>query len=226
MGHTAHVDTFARDNLPPRDQWPELLFALRSKDERGSSVDEHQALFAARSGVAHAMVQLADEDNPNRDQDIGSPDDLREFGGGTYWVDLQPDPSGSYLVSSFAQVRGQEEAVEALLSPVGSDIYDHALFAGNVSGDPGYTMELGGSARQADEVRGDVYSGGDVDITGDATVDGDIRAGGSIEGGTGDEGGPWFRFVRGFRHAGASMAKLRPGWQGRRRDRRPKAWRR
>ena len=25
---TAHVDTFARDNLPPRDQWPELLFEL------------------------------------------------------------------------------------------------------------------------------------------------------------------------------------------------------
>ena len=29
-----------------------LSMALRSKDERGSSVDEHQALFAARSGVA------------------------------------------------------------------------------------------------------------------------------------------------------------------------------
>ena len=25
---SAHVDTFARDNLPPRDQWPELLFEL------------------------------------------------------------------------------------------------------------------------------------------------------------------------------------------------------
>ena len=28
MTYTAHVDTFARDNLPPRDQWPELLFLL------------------------------------------------------------------------------------------------------------------------------------------------------------------------------------------------------
>jgi 2-aminobenzoate-CoA ligase len=26
--YTAHVDTFARDNLPPRAQWPELLFEL------------------------------------------------------------------------------------------------------------------------------------------------------------------------------------------------------
>jgi 2-aminobenzoate-CoA ligase len=28
MGTTAHVDSFARDNLPPRAQWPELVFEL------------------------------------------------------------------------------------------------------------------------------------------------------------------------------------------------------
>jgi len=26
--HSAHVDTFAHDNLPPRDQWPDLIFTL------------------------------------------------------------------------------------------------------------------------------------------------------------------------------------------------------
>ena len=26
--YTAHVDTFARDNLPPRNQWPELIFEI------------------------------------------------------------------------------------------------------------------------------------------------------------------------------------------------------
>ena len=25
---TAHIDTFARDRLPPQDQWPELTFDL------------------------------------------------------------------------------------------------------------------------------------------------------------------------------------------------------
>jgi 2-aminobenzoate-CoA ligase len=25
LGPTAHVDSFARDNLPPFEQWPELL---------------------------------------------------------------------------------------------------------------------------------------------------------------------------------------------------------
>lgn len=28
MSYTAHVDTFARDNLPPRDQWPEMIFEI------------------------------------------------------------------------------------------------------------------------------------------------------------------------------------------------------
>ena len=26
MAHSAHVDTFARDHLPPADEWPEFLF--------------------------------------------------------------------------------------------------------------------------------------------------------------------------------------------------------
>ena len=28
MNNTAHIDTFARDHLPPRDQWPDLVFDL------------------------------------------------------------------------------------------------------------------------------------------------------------------------------------------------------
>lgn len=28
MTHSAHLDTFARDHLPPREQWPELIFDL------------------------------------------------------------------------------------------------------------------------------------------------------------------------------------------------------
>jgi 2-aminobenzoate-CoA ligase len=27
-GYTAHIDAFARDNLPPRDEWPELVFDI------------------------------------------------------------------------------------------------------------------------------------------------------------------------------------------------------
>ena len=28
MHSSAHIDTFSRDNLPPREQWPDLLFTL------------------------------------------------------------------------------------------------------------------------------------------------------------------------------------------------------
>jgi 2-aminobenzoate-CoA ligase len=31
-GYTAHIDRFARDNLPPRDQWPEFRFDLAGLD--------------------------------------------------------------------------------------------------------------------------------------------------------------------------------------------------
>ena len=29
MSYASHVDTFARDNLPPRELWPELVFELQ-----------------------------------------------------------------------------------------------------------------------------------------------------------------------------------------------------
>ena len=28
MAHSAHIDTFARDHLPPREQWPEFIYDL------------------------------------------------------------------------------------------------------------------------------------------------------------------------------------------------------
>ena len=28
MSYTSHVDTFTRDNLPPRELWPEFIFEL------------------------------------------------------------------------------------------------------------------------------------------------------------------------------------------------------
>jgi 2-aminobenzoate-CoA ligase len=36
MGISAHVDTFARDSLPPREQWPDFLFDLPELGGRSS----------------------------------------------------------------------------------------------------------------------------------------------------------------------------------------------
>ncbi len=40
LGPTAHIDTFARDNLPPLDQWPDLLLdSFRYPDELNAAVE-------------------------------------------------------------------------------------------------------------------------------------------------------------------------------------------
>jgi hypothetical protein len=162
-----------------------LMITLRSQGERGSAVDRHQALSTAQAGVAHALVQLAGGDA----SDLGSPDAPVAFGGGSYWAELAFDEaSDSYTVASYATVRGETEAVEALLTSQGQDIYDHALFAGNSSGDPLYELKLGGTGLQADQVVGDVYSGGSVTVSGTASVTGTIRAGDAINGAAGETG--------------------------------------
>jgi hypothetical protein len=162
-----------------------LMITLRSQGERGSAVDRHQALSTAQAGVAHALVQLTSGDASN----LGSPDAPVAFGGGSYWAELAFDEgSESYTVASYASVRGETEAVEALLTSQGQDIYDHALFAGNSSGDPLYELKLGGSGVQADQIVGDVYSGGSVTVSGTASVTGTIRAGDAITGASGETG--------------------------------------
>ncbi len=76
MSYTAHVDTFARDHLPPREQWPELVFDLPELDypprmnatvelvdralERGWG--ERTAILAP-SGVEWSYAALADRVN-------------------------------------------------------------------------------------------------------------------------------------------------------------------
>jgi hypothetical protein len=161
-----------------------LMIASRSNSEGGAAVDRHQATAVAQAGMAQALARVAGGDTSS----LGSAEDPLPFGGGTYWVEIPPvDASAeSLVVRAHADVRGEQETLEALLSGNGSDIYDHALFAGNSSNDPRYTMRLGGSGAQADLVNGDVYSGGSVAITGTASVNGTIRAQDDITGGSGE----------------------------------------
>ena len=79
MPYTAHVDTFARDNLPPKSQWPELIFGLpelRYPARMNCAVDlldrmieegygERKAIHASIDGKAYACTyrQLAQRAN-------------------------------------------------------------------------------------------------------------------------------------------------------------------
>jgi 2-aminobenzoate-CoA ligase len=69
--YSAHVDTFARDNLPPRDQWPDLIFTLPelqypehmncivelldTKIQQGYG--DRPAIFSADGVLTYAQVQ-------------------------------------------------------------------------------------------------------------------------------------------------------------------------
>ena len=50
---TAHVDTFARDNLPPRDEWPEFVFdrpELQFRDQLNCATELLDRRVAAGQG--------------------------------------------------------------------------------------------------------------------------------------------------------------------------------
>ena len=160
-----------------------LMIASRSNSEGTAGVTRHQAKAGAQAGLARALNQVA----AGEDGALGAVDAPLPFGGGDFYVEAETDETaGLVTLRSYARVRGESEALEALLAGEGSDIYDHALFAGNTSDDAAYQLKLGGSGTQADKVTGDVYSGGGVTVSGTATVDGTIRADGTITGASGE----------------------------------------
>ncbi len=71
MSESAHVDTFARDNLPPREHWPEMLFTLpelRYAERINCAVElldsrvsqgwgEHPAIYGDDGMVTYAELQ-------------------------------------------------------------------------------------------------------------------------------------------------------------------------
>lgn len=48
LGHSAHTDTFARDNLPPRDTWPDLLLDGFDYPDRLNAAEELTDAMVAR----------------------------------------------------------------------------------------------------------------------------------------------------------------------------------
>ena len=59
MTKSAHVDTFARDNLPPRSQWPELLFELpemRYPERMNCATELLDRMIAAQALVHRAKL--------------------------------------------------------------------------------------------------------------------------------------------------------------------------
>ncbi len=156
-----------------------MAVTLRSNQHQMSSIAIRQALDSATSGVNHAMAGL----EGGQDGDVGSEKNPIQADGSSYWADVEPGTvDGTFVVTSTGVARGHSQSLEVVVALVDGGVFQNAIFAGNSSGDPTYTLELGGTGGQADEIYGDVYSGQHIVRTGDATVSGTASATGSITG--------------------------------------------
>jgi len=153
-----------------------LTTSLGSKRQVGGAIERTRALYAAEAGVAYALQELGRGKQPA----MGSSGKSLSFGDGGYWGSALQNPDKSWTVTSVGSTGGSQRALQVVLTPQSGGIYDNALFAGNTSNDPAYTMKFGGTKTQADKITGNIYSGGNVTVSGDATIDGTPRAFGSF----------------------------------------------
>jgi len=158
--------------------------------ESQSARHETSALLLAEAGVSEALVAVrgALERKEDVPAAIGSEDGMRTMRGGGYWVTVTANADGSYRLVSTGSANRSERTLEAVLVGAKGGIYANAIFAGNSSGDPNYTLRLSGTGASKDEVVGDLFSGGNVLLDDDATVSGQVSATGTITGTTGTEG--------------------------------------
>lgn len=155
-----------------------LALTGRVSRERASSGADVRALAVAEAGLANAIAEI----RTDVFKDFGAPGAIVPFSGGGFWGSVdRPDPDTA-VVRSFGQAGNSVRAIEATLVRNPGGVFTSALFAGNSSNDPAYDMGFGGVGAQADEIDGNVYSGGNLVVKGDATISGTARAAGTIDG--------------------------------------------
>jgi hypothetical protein len=163
-----------------------LSVTQRHSAEISALADQNRAFFVAQTGVNDALVQLEGGalalDDEGDQAWIGSSDDPVTFSGGRYWVEVEREADAIFTLTSQGRAGLQEKAIEVVVQQQLDGVYRNGIFAGNSSNDPDYSLDLGGRLAQADQVYGDVYSGGSVDVHGDAEVFGTIRAVDSVSG--------------------------------------------
>ena len=151
-----------------------------------------RALYMAEAGVGEAMMSVADAViNVKGDPvNVGAKSAPRELKNGAFWTTIADNGDGTYTVFSQGIAADEERAIQVVLEPDGDSPFDHAIFAGNTSGDPNYTLRLSGEGAARDRVvGGDVYSGGDIELALDASVDGNVITPNTVTTGSGHVGG-------------------------------------
>ena len=166
---------------------------VENEQEGEGSTAHMRSLYAAEAGIAQAVAALntgvMDTSGNNAVQmAFGTEDAPVELQAGTYWTDASYDGDSTVTVQSFGAAGGRARGVEVVLVRNINPIYNNAIFAGNSDGDPAYDLTFGGKGDQADQIWGDVYSGGNAIVDGQAKIYDDLRTNGSITGDTGEVG--------------------------------------
>jgi hypothetical protein len=143
-----------------------------------------QRLYLARAGISNAFLRI----RAGTSAVLGSAASPLACGDGAYYVESVKNADDSYTLTAHGRFGGSWASVRSVARDVAVPVFDHALYAGNSSQDPNYTLTFGGTGTQADQVAGDVYSGGNLTVAGDAHATGTLRASGTITGGTGTTG--------------------------------------
>ena len=160
-----------------------LSVTAGSAKEHRMAKEHLERLYIAEAGIEAAVLELT----LGQDGNIGAPAAPQPFGAGGYWVTTVDNGNQTFTLTSTGVLGSHRRVVQALVQATGS-VFNHAIFAGNKSGDPGYVMPFGGNGSEADVINGDVYSGQDLYVWGDATMNGNLRSAGSIVGASGTEG--------------------------------------
>jgi hypothetical protein len=149
-----------------------LSVSHRHSAEVNALADQNRAFFVAQTGVNQAVAALEEGDS----DPLGSAENPVQDPSGHYWVEIQDHGDSTLTIVSHARAGLQEKVIEAVVERQEEGVYRNGIFAGNSSGDPSYVLDLSGRLAQADQVHGDVYSGGSVAVRQDAQVLGTIRA--------------------------------------------------
>jgi len=160
------------------------------KKESGEISNELRAFYNAEAGITESVAQIAAAKRKvtAAPTSLGSRYSPRKMRRGSFFCDITDNGDTTFTVLSNGMLEDAERRLQVVVEPVDGSIYEHAIYAGNSSGDPSYEMSLGGTDASADLVTGDIYSGGSIAVSGDAELQGDAFAAGTITGTSGVEG--------------------------------------
>ena len=166
-----------------------LTFTSSAVDEAETERQELQALYLAEAAASTGLNQLALSRRTGEAVSayIGTPDDPERMSG-DHWANISSNSDDTYTIMATGSVGNSVRTIEIVAEPIPPGPFEHSMFAGNFSGDPAYGLRLGGYGSQADQITGNIYSGGDVVFEGHASINGDLRAGGTITGAPGQGG--------------------------------------